>query len=116
MSDSDARMIVMSEVSCQGQPVLFSELRLNRATVHKSLYVYEVRCTGTDPLVPASVEKQVQKNFYGTLIATRPLDLGCECCLLLRRGFDFKRENVMSHSEFCAKHRVRHKERDSHER
>jgi len=116
MGYADARDVIMCEVECQGKPALFSELRLDRKTIHRALHVYEVRHADDDCLKPASVERQVLVNFRGTLITTRPLDLGTEGCYLLKEGFQFKRSNASTHDEFCSRYRIKEKARDSHER
>jgi hypothetical protein len=116
MSGADARQIVMCEVACQGVPALFSELRLERSTIPGKLNVYEVRYADTDVLTPACVERRVYANFRGTLITTRPLNLGRGGRYRLKEPLRFSRANVMPLEEFCARYRVRHKERESHER
>jgi hypothetical protein len=116
MWDCDAREVVMCAVLCQGVPALFSELPLDRATVPRELYLYRVRHSDTDPLVPVSVEKRVTYNFRGTLITTRRLDLDVEGRYLLDRPFDFNKANVTTLAEFCARHRIKKKARESYER
>jgi hypothetical protein len=116
MGAADAREIVMCEVSCQGVPALFSELRLERASVPWQFHVYEAGYVGTDVLMPAFVERHVSVNFRGTLITTRPLNLGHEGRYRLKEPLKFNKANIMPLEEFCARHRTRRKERESHER
>ena len=116
MAYADAREIVMCEVSCQGLPALFSELRLDWATVPDRYFVYEVRHADADVLRPVSVEEHVSANFRGTLITQRPLCLGRKGCYDLKQPFDFKKASITTLEGFCARSRINEKARDCHER
>ena len=106
----------MCEVSCQGLPALFSELRLDWATVPDRYFVYEVRHADADVLRPASVEERVSANFRGPLITSRPLCLGRNGRYELERPFDFSKAKVTTLAAFCVRCRIKEKARDCHER
>ena len=96
----NAGEIVMGEVSFQGVPALFSELRLDRSTIPKNLHVYEMRHADDDCFRPAQIAKGVWVNFYGTLLTTRPLRMPDEGIFLEKHPFDFPSCRKMTLNEF----------------
>jgi hypothetical protein len=121
MTRADAREIVLAEVSFNGAPALFSELRLNRATVPGFLHVYEMGHAEGDPFRPIEVAQAVRERFYGTLVTTRklPFPIAGHITLPARFSFDFKTASVVTLSEFIAARHLREltaRERNAHER
>ncbi|MDR1184016.1 MAG: hypothetical protein LBK67_04390 [Coriobacteriales bacterium] len=104
MTWTDAREIVLAEVSFNGTPALFSELRLEHATVPEFLHVYEIRHAKGDPFRPTEVAHTAPERFYGTLVTTRKLPFSKADSVILpdHFAFDFKRASVMTLSEFIA--------------
>ena len=64
-----------TEVTVLGKPMLFTDLRIDRATVPKGLYVYEVRHDDDMWGDPAQIANWVMVNHLGTLISREPLKL-----------------------------------------
>jgi hypothetical protein len=121
MTRADAQKIVLAEVSFNGTPALFSELRLEPETVPKSLYVYEMRHIEGDPFKPIEVSSQVYENFYGTLITPKVLSLfeAGHITLPDHFAFDFKQAPVTTLSEFAAARHIKEaqaKNKDAYER
>lgn len=70
------RINVMEEefevVEVLEQEALFTELRVDPATVPEGVYCYELR-HGDDDSFPAAIEKQVAVNYFGTILLTKEL-------------------------------------------
>ena len=71
----DAMKEVFEEVTVLGKPMLFTPCRIDRNTVPKGLYMYEVRhdddCRGD----PVQIGKWVMVNHWGMLIYSSPIRL-----------------------------------------
>lgn len=67
-------------VSVQGKPYLFSNLRIERGSIHPRMHVYDVRddCDGEF----WQIQKFVMVNHWATIIGLEPLDLEDDqyCC------------------------------------
>ena len=64
-----------TEVTVLGKPMLFTDLRIDRSTVPKGLYMYEVRHDDDMWGDPAQIANWVMVNHLGTLISREPLKL-----------------------------------------
>lgn len=62
---------------------LFSEMRIERESVPKHLYFYEVRHADEDWSEPCQIQRGILVNFFGTLITKEPLLKDCENGLYL---------------------------------
>ena len=71
---TDAMKESFELVTVFGQPMLFTDLRIDRQTVPKGLFMYEVR-HGDDLGVPLQIEHRVFVNHFGTLISNMPISL-----------------------------------------
>jgi hypothetical protein len=60
-------------VTVLGKPMLFTCLRIDRSTVPKGMYIYEVRHADEDWGEPCQIANWVLVNHYGTLICNVPL-------------------------------------------
>jgi hypothetical protein len=117
MTFANAKEIVMGEVTCQGKPALFSELRLDSKTIPKPLHVYQVRHSDEDSMKAVTVEKQVMVNHRGTLITIDKLDLGRDGIYRLAPDdLNFRRDEIKSLEFFMQQHRIKSRMRDDHER
>lgn len=60
-------------VSVQGKPYVFSDIRIDRASVPDGLYAYDVRddCDGEF----WQIQPSVMVNYWGTIIGLEPIDL-----------------------------------------
>lgn len=57
------------------KPMLFTCLRVNRSTVPKGLFVYEVRHDDDGMGDPCEIADSILVNHWGTLISSQPLAL-----------------------------------------
>ncbi len=55
---------------------LFSELRVNIATIPGGLIPYDIRYGDDDDAVPTHIKTFVSVNYFGTVIVNAPLDFG----------------------------------------
>jgi len=55
---------------------LFSERRLDIATIPDGLIPYDVRSDDDDDSMPATVEICVTVNYFGMIVVNEPLDFG----------------------------------------
>lgn len=63
------------KVEVLGKEGLFTCLRIDRKTIPKGCYMYEVRHSDYDWCEPVEVALGVLVNFYGTLMTFEPLEL-----------------------------------------
>ena len=71
------------KVSVCGIRCEFSDMRIDRSTVPKGKYQYEVAGDDDSGGDPVRVQPGVLVNFFGTLVCDRPLPLGEEDVLWL---------------------------------
>ena len=71
----DATKEVFEEVTVLDKPMLFTCLRIDRATVPKGLYLYEVRHDDDMRGDPVQIANWIMVNHWGTLISSEPLKL-----------------------------------------
>lgn len=64
------------EVEIFDVPGLFSNGRIDPATIPEGMYVYDLRGSDDDPGMPVTVENHVTVNHAGSVITAKPLDLG----------------------------------------
>ncbi len=64
------------EVEIFDVPGLFSNGRIDPATIPEVMYVYDLRGSDDDPGQPITVENHVTVNHAGSVITAKPLDLG----------------------------------------
>ncbi len=67
----------------------FSDMRIDKSTVPKTRYQYEVADDDESQGDPARVRRGIMVNFFGTLISDVPLPLGEDEVLWLQ-GRDFE--------------------------
>jgi len=71
----DAMKEVYEEIIIVGQPAMFSSMRIDRNTVPKGLYLYEVRHDDFDWVEPAQIAKGILVNHFGTVITHKEINL-----------------------------------------
>lgn len=71
----DAMKEVFEEVTVLDKPMLFTCQRIDRATVPKGLYLYEVRHDDDMRGDPVQIANWIMVNHWGTLISNEPLKL-----------------------------------------
>lgn len=85
----DYRTEKFQEVSVCGIPCDFSDVRIDRSTVPKDRYQYEVADDDESQGEPSRVRLGIMVNFLGTLISDVPLPLINDNVLWLQEG-DFE--------------------------
>lgn len=63
------------EVTVLGRPMLFTNSRIDRDTVPKGLYLYEVRHDDDQQGCPVEIAPRILVNHWGTLLSSRPIRL-----------------------------------------
>lgn len=63
------------EVTVIGKPMLFTGCRIDRNTVPKGLYMYEVRHDDDLRGDPVQIANWIMANHWGTLISNEPIKL-----------------------------------------
>lgn len=66
---------VYEEVTVFGKPMLFTCLRIDRDTVPKGMYLYEVRHDDDQQGDPVQIANWIMVNHWGTLISNQPIKL-----------------------------------------
>lgn len=63
------------DVTVLGHPMIFTYLRVDRATVPEGLYVYEVRHDDDQQGDPVQIGNWILVNHWGTIISNKPIHL-----------------------------------------
>lgn len=82
----DYRAEKLQKVIVCGIPCDFSDMRIDRSTVPKGRYQYEVADDDESQGNPSRVKRSIMVNFFGTLISDVPLQLGCDGVLYLQES------------------------------
>lgn len=69
----EADKVRYQEVLVNGKFALFTDVRIEKETVPKGLYMYQVRHDEEDWSEPIQVKNYILVNFLGTLITKEPL-------------------------------------------
>lgn len=77
---------LFEKVNVCGVPCEFSDMRIDRSTVPKGKYQYEVADDDESSGDPARVKSGIMVNFFGTLICDKPLPIGEDGVLWLDDG------------------------------
>ena len=75
MSQYDASKQNYQEVTIMGKPALFTDFRIDRATVPEGVYRYELRHDDEDWGEPVSLSRSIVVNYYGTILTREPFQL-----------------------------------------
>ena len=90
----DAREERFERVMIDGREVLFTNLRIDRSTVPKSLYCYDIRETDGFSGVAVSVERYVLVNHWGTILSKEPFPLE-------NGRYEIESDDIVYLDEFC---------------
>lgn len=71
----DARKEKFEVVTVLGEKMLFSCCRVDRQSVPKGLYLYEVRHSDEDWGEPIQIAEWIRVNHWGTLLTCKPIEL-----------------------------------------
>lgn len=86
MARLDYRKEAFEKVSVCGIECEFNDMRIDRNTVPKGKYHYEVAGDDDSGGDPARVKQAILVNFFGTLICDKPLPIGNDSVLWLMDG------------------------------
>ena len=86
MAKYDYKKTKYESVRVCGIPCLFHNARIDRNTVPKGKYLYEIGSDDESGWYPARVQKGVMVNFFGTLICDQQLKLEDDKVLWLQDG------------------------------
>lgn len=116
----DAREETFEEVTAFDKPMLFTCLRIDRDTVPKGLYVYEVRHDDDMQGRPVEIAERILVNHWGTLLSNKPIRLfsapGGRSCRMIGAE-DWNYEDVGSTlQKYLKQHPPQHKKRRVEER
>ena len=71
----DATKERMTAVDMLGIPGLFTTLRVNRATVPKGMYAYDMQTSEEDWNHPCLIARHITVEHYGTVLTASPIEL-----------------------------------------
>lgn len=71
----DARKEKFQVVIVFGEKMLFTNARVDRQSIPKGLYLYEVRHSDEDWGEPIQVAEWIRVNHWGTLLSVKPIKL-----------------------------------------
>lgn len=71
----DATKETFESVEILGIPGLFTVERVNRATVPKGMYLYEMQTSEDDWSQPCLLGRRIMVEHYGTVLTASPIDL-----------------------------------------
>ena len=71
----DARKEKFQVVTVLGEKMLFTNARVDRQSVPKGLYLYEVRHSDEDWGEPIQIAEWIRVNHWGTLLSSKPIEL-----------------------------------------
>ena len=75
MARYNAMEETFTEVRVLGKPAFFHDLRIDRSTVPKGLYLYEVRHDDEGWGDPVQIAKGIMVNHFGSIITREPIRL-----------------------------------------
>ena len=82
----DAQKVTYQEVTIFDRPALFTECRVDRATVPEGVYRYELRHGDEDWGEPRELSRSLMVNFYGTVLTREPFQLPIDGWIPLESG------------------------------
>lgn len=106
----DATKETFGAVEILGIPGLFTVERVNRATVPKGMYLYEMQTSEDDWSQPCLLGRRIMVEHYGTVLTASPIDLPGTGYLDLKPG-DFDQgdgSDRLTVAEFEDKYLGRH--------
>ena len=66
---------IFEEVTVLDQPMIFTNLWIDRSTVPKGLYLYEAQHDSDQRGIPVQIAEHIHVNHWGTLLTSRPIRL-----------------------------------------
>ena len=105
---------LFSEITVLGKPALFHDLRIERESVPKGLYLYEVRHDDVSFGDPVQIAKGIMVNHFGSIITREPIRLPPDGYLNIEpeKDWDFGAGNTLTLEEFMKKYPLKRKEKE----
>ena len=100
----NAKTEEFQHVELFGKYALFTNGRIDRSTVPRGWYCYDIRGTDDDPGELRYIEKHVTVNHAGSILMPEKLDILESGRLDARDEFGFLDEGGMTLREFCEVH------------
>lgn len=106
------------EIMVLGKPALFHDMRIDRNSVPKGLYLYEVRHDDASFGDPVQIAKGIMVNFFGCIITHEPIKLPEDGYLDIapEKDWDNAGGNCHTVKEFQEKYMPEKKKEKEHER
>lgn len=105
------------EIELFGKPALFTPVRIDRNTVPKGLYLYEVRHDDESGGDPVQIGRGILVNHYGTIITHEKLRLDKDGFLNIEpEDINFSTGDCRTIKDFQEKYRTKAKVRNEPER
>ncbi len=101
----NAREEQFEHVELFGKPALFTDSRIDRTTIPKGFFCYELRGSDRDPGRPSTLESQVAVNYAGTILTHQPVTIPKGGFRRLSGKLDLLGE-CLSLSDFCKEHDI----------
>lgn len=104
-----------SEIRVLGKPALFHDLRIDRSTVPRGLYLYEVRSDDDGRGDPVQIAKGIMVNHWGTILTREPIKLPADGYLDIdpEKDWDYAGGDCCTVQEFMKKYPpVKQKEKE----
>ena len=104
----NARTEGFQHIELFGKSALFTNDRIDRATVPKGWYCYDFRGSDSDPGKLNCVEPLVGVNHSGTVLLPEEIDMKGKDYRRVRGQINFLDEGDMTLHEFCEAHQIPH--------
>lgn len=105
MTKADAGKEWFEQVELLGKSVLFTEQRVDRATVPEGLRCYELRHTGADWGEPCELARGIMVNFMGTILTSDPYQMPPEGWLEVNEStFAYMDKPSLTAQEYLTEH------------
>lgn len=106
MARYEAERELFSEIQVLGKPALFHDMRIERSSVPKGLYLYEVRYDDDGFGDPVQIAKGILVNHFGSILTRSPIKLPPGGCLDIdpEKDWDYGEGNSLTVNEFLEKY------------
>ncbi len=99
----NARKEEFEHVELFGKPALYTSSRIDRSTVPKGFYCYDLRGSDYDPGKPVRLENWVVANHAGTVVTAKPITIPKSGAKQLSGKLNFLGESLTL-AGFCGEH------------
>ncbi len=101
----DATKEIFEHIELFDAPAMFTNARVDRSTIPKRLFCYDVRGSGDDPGSLTVIEPFVHVNHSGTIIGIEDYQLGKDQAKCIATHINFLGDEITL-DEFCTLHNV----------